>query len=102
MASLEKELNHLKATALDGLEPWAKQFEKHVPVKRLKIARENNVLSVKAPPGKFNQLQVAGVDSGPRDDQVTAAGREGFEGAFRARHQRGQGCVSASGRGAGF
>lgn len=39
MAALEKELNHLKATALDGLEPWAKQFEQHVPVKRLKIAR---------------------------------------------------------------
>lgn len=82
VASLEKELNHLKATALDGLEPWAKQFEKHVPVKRLKIARENNVLSVKAPPGKFNQLQVAGVDPGRVTIKLRPQGEKDLKGRF--------------------
>ena len=47
MTALDKELNQLKATALDGLEPWAKQFEQHVPVKRLQIQREGNQLNVR-------------------------------------------------------
>ena len=82
VASLEKELNHLKATALDGLEPWVKQFEQHVPVKRLKIAREKNVLSVRVPPGNFDQLQVAGVDPGRVTIKLRPQGEKDLKGRF--------------------
>ncbi len=75
IAALEKELVGLKTNALDGFEPWAKQFERHVPVKRLRTERNNTVLTVQPPPGKLDSLQVAGVDPArvslklrPKDD----------------------------------
>ena len=82
VAALEKELAHLKATALDGLEPWAKQFEQRVPVKRLAIARENNVLSAKVPAGKFDQLQVAGVNPSRVTIKLRPQGEKDLKGRF--------------------
>ena len=82
VAALEKELAHLKATALDGLKPWAKQFEQRVPVKRLAIARENNVLSAKVSAGKFDQLQVAGVNPSRVTIKLRPQGEKDLKGRF--------------------
>jgi len=82
VAVLEKELNQLKGTALAGFEAWAKAFEQHVPVKRLRIKREKNVLSVQLPGRKQDALQVAGVDPARVTLKLRPQGKQDLKGRF--------------------
>lgn len=82
VAALEKELNHLKATALDGFEAWVKPFGERVPVKRLKIDRKDNVLLVQLPNHKQESLQVAGVDAARVTLKLRPQGEKDLKGRY--------------------
>jgi len=82
IAALEKEVAHLKSTALDGFAPWAKQFGQHVPLKRLQSKRTGNTLTVQPPAGKLESLQVAGVDAARVTLKLRAKGGQKLKGRF--------------------
>ena len=63
VAGLKEELDHLKATALDGFEAWACSFEKPVVTTLQEAQLQNGVLSVESLPGKFTGAQFDGVDA---------------------------------------
>ncbi len=82
VAGLQKELDHLKATALDGFEEWVGAFEKPVVTTLQEAQLQNGVMSVEPLPGKFTGAQFDGVDTGRLTIKLRPKGEKNLEGRF--------------------
>jgi predicted DNA-binding antitoxin AbrB/MazE fold protein len=79
---LQKELDHLKATALDGFEAWVGAFEKPVVTTLQEAQLQNGVLSVEPLPGKFTGAQFDGVDVDRLTLKLRPTGEKNLKGRF--------------------
>jgi len=82
VAVLQKELDHLKATALDGFEEWASAFEKPVVTTLQEAQLQNGVLSIQPLPGKFTGAQFNGVDADRLTLKFRPTGEKNLKGRF--------------------
>jgi len=92
VSAVQKELDHLKATALDGFEEWVGAFEKPVVFQSLgqrilvtalqEAQLQKGMLSVEPLAGKFTGAQFDGVDASRLTLKLRPKGEKNLKGRF--------------------
>ncbi|MDP6903705.1 MAG: DUF1553 domain-containing protein [Verrucomicrobiota bacterium] len=82
IVGLQKELDHLKATALDGFDAWTKSFEKPLQTTALETAVEKGMYKANLSSGKITGVQVDGVDAGRLTIKLRPKGEKSLKGRF--------------------
>ena len=82
IVGLQKELNHLKATALNGFDEWVRSFEKSLQPTELKVAIEKGTLKANPSSGKITGVQIDGVDASRLTLKLRPKGKKNLNGRF--------------------
>ena len=82
IVGLQKELDHLKATALDGFDTWTELFDKPLEITALEATVYDGTFKAGSLSGKITGVQVDGVEPGRLTLKLRPKGGENLKGRF--------------------